>query len=622
MEYAYKKQLADIFRGFFGETPTIVFTGHIVRGFIIYIRTVASDMEVMCLSLEKAGWSLERLQENVRINEGIEKRLWQEISSCIKKKEEDLKGEKQIAIAEVVWGIKDRPFIPPGTTSPTKRLLLANRGITPEEEATFLSIKDAHKSYSLPDGGKAVEIIMRAIHRNIPITVYGDYDADGITSTALIVEALRNCGVESDYYINSRNEGYSITEKGIREIAERGTPRLIITVDNGIKANKEIELARQLGMGVIVTDHHQRGELLPNANAIVTPPEEVPLAGVGVAYCIARDLCQSMQKSVGSLEDLAAIGTVGDVVNLKNAVNRSLVIAGLEQANSNARPIVQALKEKFKLARVKSRDLGFKFAPALNALSRMDYDPRIGVEALLAGTDKAEEYAEKLVSCNEARKKITDKKEFELILQKHAKALQSVPIIIKDDIPEGIAGIVANKLAEKFNLPSIVVNKESGRGSGRSVEGIDLYEAISNAQGLKQYGGHKMAVGIEVKNLEEFKQSVKIDMDKIKPKTIQADALLKRVCPETVEAIDSLEPYGEGFPAPLFLYQATLKYANSIRNQHLKFIDENETECIVWNGYPSWTGIKGEQSVLLLGCPARSDYNGSYQFLAQEFRMS
>ena len=435
---------------------------------------------------------------------------------------------------------------------------------------------------------QAVERIQFAIENQQKILIVGDYDADGATSTALMVLALREMGACVDYIVPDRFKyGYGLTP-AIAELAyQTYQPDLLITVDNGISSHTGVERCHELGMQVIITDHHLTTKATPEAEAVVNPNQlgcEFPskaLAGVGVAFYVLANLATLRQKAnlpsvkMSQYLDLVALGTVADVAKL-DFNNRILVKAGLERIQqAKCRPGILALLEVAgKLPQqIGSRDLGFVLGPRINAAGRMD-SMRIGIECLLADSfEEAYSFAMQLDQLNLQRRQVEQtmrEQAFDYI--EKAKQQDNVPealILYEPDWHQGVIGIVAGRLKEYFHRPSIVfAEDEDGihlKGSARSIEGVHIRDAIESVAQeyphlVKFFGGHAAAAGLTIQkqHFEEFKQAFIECVAQHNPELFTAkiytDGMLdsKEFNLEFLKQLDALGPWGQGYEAPIF----------------------------------------------------------------------
>lgn len=395
--------------------------------------------------------------------------------------------------------------------------LLFERGIQDQESLKkFLepSLEDLHDAYLLHDMDKAVERIRQAIEEGENILVYGDYDADGMTSASIVKESLEQLGAECRVYLPNRfTDGYGPNASVYKYFIEQEGISLIVTVDNGVAGHEAIALAQSMGVDVIVTDHHSMPETLPDAYAIVHPEHpdaDYPfkyLAGCGVAFKLACALLEEVQVE---LLDLVAIGTIADMVSLTDE-NRILVQYGLEMLGHTQRIGLQEMLDMAGIAanEVTEETVGFQIAPRLNALGRLD-DPNPAID-LLTGFDdeEAHEIALMIHQKNEERKEIVQS------IYEEAKTMvdpeKKVQVLAKEGWNPGVLGIVAGRLLEELGQTVIVLNIEDGRakGSARSVEAVDIFEALDPYRDLFiAFGGHAGAAGmtLEVEQLSDLSQ--------------------------------------------------------------------------------------------------------------------
>ena len=448
--------------------------------------------------------------------------------------------------------------------------LLYQRGIRDESRLKkFLepSLEDLHDPYLLPDMDKAVDRIRQAIERGELILVYGDYDADGMTSASIVKESLEQLGAECLIYLPNRfTDGYGPNASVYKYFIEQQGVSLIVTVDNGVAGHEAIDLAQSMGVDVIVTDHHSMPEVLPDAYAIVHPEHpkaDYPfkhLAGCGVAFKLACALLEEVQVE---LLDLVAIGTIADMVSLTDE-NRIMVQYGLEVLRNTQRI---GLQELFEIAGIATSDIteetvGFQLAPRLNALGRLD-DPNPAID-LLTGFDDEEvhEIALMIQEKNEERKEIVQ------AIYEEAKNLvdpsKSVQVLAKEGWNPGVLGIVAGRLLEELGQTVIVLNIEDGRakGSARSIEAVDIFEALDPHRALFiAFGGHAGAAGMTLEAeqldalseiLETYVKDKGID-DKGKSKLYLDEELdLENLSLDTVKSFERLAPFGMDNQKPVF----------------------------------------------------------------------
>lgn len=500
----------------------------------------------------------------------------------------------------------------------TARLLI-NRNINTLQDAEiFLSpdIKYLHNLYEMKDIRNAVYRIEKALKEKEKICIYGDYDVDGITSVAMLYKFLKNHGGNVFYYIPNRiNEGYGLNDEAVNRIINMDVD-LIITVDCGIKSIKEVKQINEAEVDIIITDHHECGDSLPNAYAIINPNQDKcnydfkHLAGGGVAFkliCALTDRLGCKNEALDYL-DLTALATVADVVPLIGE-NRIIVKNGLEVMRETKNIGLEALMQ---VCEINPKDmdtyhLGFILAPRINAAGRVK-DASIAVE-LLTIDDKARAYeiAKELDESNSYRQSVEN-----LILEsatdiiKNDIDIESDNIIVIDNTSwhAGVIGIAASRIAEKYNLPTIVISIEDGigRGSARSIPGFNIYQAISKCEDLlDRFGGHELAAGMTIKqeNINSFRKKInEVAREMLKNKVLypeiyvdykldNSDILLK-----VADEIEMLKPFGADNPVPLFVYRS-LRVTNirtvGNNNKHLFLYlndGKNSTKAIGFNfGY-------------------------------------
>lgn len=398
--------------------------------------------------------------------------------------------------------------------------MLARRGIGGVGEARrFLAGEEAHPATAFTGMESAVGAVVGAIGDDVPITVYGDYDADGVAATSILVGLLRQAGARCDWFIPDRiTEGYGLNEDSIRAVAGRGTG-LMITVDCGVASPREVDLAKELGMEVVVTDHHQFGEVLPDCPILHPVVSGYPfewLAGAGVAAKFASALRQELGLDPSGDEadlDLVALATVADVMPLTGE-NRRLVRQGLDVIRRARRTGMRALLKEASVepATVDSTDLGFRLGPRINAVGRM-YRADAGVELFLTDDpDRAAEIGKELSRVNAERRRVQQEVEAEArrALSEQGEGDRSAVVVAGEGWHPGVVGIVASHLAREEGVPAVVIAVEDGigKGSARTAAGVDLHAAISTqASLLDAFGGHAAAAGLTVREerIDEFR---------------------------------------------------------------------------------------------------------------------
>jgi single-stranded-DNA-specific exonuclease len=474
--------------------------------------------------------------------------------------------------------------------SPILAQLLYNRGLqTPEEAYHFLYDKELSVNpFAMKDMGKAVARIRKAIKQQEPIVVYGDFDADGVTATTLMMQVLKRLKANVRAYIPHRvDEGYGLNSPALEELAAQGT-KLVITVDCGIRSVKEVEDGQAAGLDIIITDHHSIGPEIPRAVAVVNPqqvdcPGDKKLAGVGVALMVARALLLDAwlkngkkkehqaiyAQVVNELLDLVAIGTVADIMPLNSTINRTLVRQGLNVINEAQRPGIKALMDVagVKPGQATAMSIGFGLAPRINAAGRLE-SALIAYE-LLSATDVevARGYAEELNSLNQKRQKLTAEAQGRVraFLDAEDRGGEHLIFAVDDEVIPGIVGLVAGRLTEEFFRPAIVVERGDTEchASCRSIPQFHITQALDEcADLLVRHGGHAMAAGLTVlpENLPILQQRmqekarVALDgMELLPTLFIDMQVGLRDLTMDLAEELEVLEPTGEANEKPVFM---------------------------------------------------------------------
>lgn len=465
--------------------------------------------------------------------------------------------------------------------------LLANRGIDDINLANrFLkgTIEDLYDGYLMKDMKKGIEIIKDAIINNKKIIIYGDYDCDGVNSTTILYKALKVIGANYGYYIpNREEEGYGMHSGRIQKLYEEGY-EVILTCDNGISAFEQVELAKELGMEVVITDHHDiplkeddNGVLkpsIPKADAIINPKQgdcNYPfkmLCGAGIALKFSKCLFDEFNIEYEKFLDLiqfAAIATVCDVVDLVDE-NRIIVKKGLEILNESQNYGIQELKNATLLnnKKIEEYHLGFVIGPCINATGRLE-TADLSVELLITeDRERAKVLATQLSELNTIRQDLTKESTERIInrIESEKDKSEKVIVVYDENVHESIAGIVAGRVKEKYNMPCIVLTKgkEMPKGSARSIEGYNITEELSKCSELiEKFGGHPMAAGLSIKEenivaLREKlnKNCILKDEDLIPVVKIDLPLSLNYLNEELIEIIESMRPFGKGNSSPLF----------------------------------------------------------------------
>lgn len=491
--------------------------------------------------------------------------------------------------------------------TPITLRVLINRGIDTKEKVNeFLnsSLKKLYNPYLMKDMDKAISIMVDAINNNEKIIVYGDYDADGVTSTAILYKAIKNCGGRVDYHIPHReNEGYGMSVSRIETIAEEGFD-LIISCDNGISAIEEVKRAKELGLKVIITDHHElpfeeiegeRRTVLPNSDALINPKQEdcnYPfklLCGAGVAYKFSLALYDAMNMkntNIDELLELAAIGTICDVVDLKDE-NRIIAKTGLKILSNTKNMGLKALKHIIDIKdEVTCYNVGFNIGPCINATGRLE-TAQLSLDLLLCeDAGEALDIATKIFNLNKERQDLTTESVEQVCADIEGTSLinDRVLVVYNKSIHESIAGIVAGRIKEKYGKPTFVLTegKEMPKGSGRSIEEYNMFEEmIKCKEVLSKFGGHPMAAGlsIEEENIARFRELLNdnctLNEEDLAIK-IRVDSPIKLsyVTEQVVQEFRLLEPFGKGNPSPILqanhVTVGDIKFLGS-EQQHVKF---------------------------------------------------
>ena len=403
--------------------------------------------------------------------------------------------------------------------------LIANKNLKDKEIEVFLKPArvNFHDPFLMPDMEKAVDRILKAISDKEKILIYGDYDADGITSTTILKRFFNDRGIDIGTYIPNRlDEGYGLNEEAIASIKKDGY-KLIITVDTGITANAEIDMANEAGLEVIVTDHHEPGEEIPKAIAVVDckrKDSKYPfsqLAGCGVAFKLASALAKKLDLSEDEALkylDLACVGTISDIVPLEDE-NRVIAKLGLLLLKQTRNPGLRELIKNIGFKDISSETVSFGIAPRINACGRMGHQ-EIALNLFTTNDPiEAREYAASLEEYNRERQTV-EKKIYEealAILEKENIDDKACIVLGNDGWHNGVIGIVSSKITDKYYKPSLLVcfDGKTGKGSGRSIPGFDLHEALMKcSKNLTAFGGHSMAVGLklEKENYEGFKEDI------------------------------------------------------------------------------------------------------------------
>ena len=530
--------------------------------------------------------------------------------------------------------------------------IIVNKGLkTKEEIEVFLNPtrKDFHDPFLMPDMKIAVDRIVKAIENHEKVIIYGDYDVDGITSITVLKQFLEDRGLQVDSYIPNRlDEGYGLNKAAIDKIVSEKY-QLMITVDCGISGIEEIDYANSLGLETIVTDHHEPTEVLPNALAVVDAKRKDnkypfnQLAGVGVVFKLIQAISQVYkldEKEYLKYLDIVCVGTISDIVPLVDE-NRVITKLGLKLVEVTKNVGLKSLLTSIGYKKIDSSAISFGVAPRINACGRMGHEQDALQLFLTQNIVEATDISKKLNDYNRERQEI-EKRIFEEVINKIEQGEKDKPCIVlaDDNWHHGVIGIVSSKVTEMYYKPSILICYEDneGKGSGRSITGFDLHEALSKCDTfIDKFGGHSMAIGISVTkdNFDKFKE----DFEKYVENTniselipvirVDEEVNSKDMNINIVNELSMLEPFGEANKMPIFMYK-NLKI-NSIRalseGKHLKLTLKDEgmvIDAIGFNmGYLVNDYLLGDK-VDILGNLEVNSFNGreSVQFNLKDIRKS
>ena len=507
---------------------------------------------------------------------------------------------------------------------PVTAAVLVNRGILTEKAAydfINVSLKNLHPPFALKETNAAVHRIYEAIMANEKILIFGDYDVDGITSTVLLSDFFQHIGADVTYYIPHRvTEGYGIQSRHITEHAVPNHISLIITADCGSSSHQAVESARDFGIDIIITDHHNIAENIPPALAVINPKRKdctaglEHLAGVGVAFCLLISLRKYLrdkgfwqnrqEPNLKNLCDLVALGTVADMVPLV-ADNRIFCKTGLEVIVSGRRPGLSALMEVSAIYKdyADAEDIAFRLAPRINAAGRIDHASK-AVELLTAADAiRAASLAADLDALNQKRKQ--QEKQIIEHIQGHLKLspkllAQTSLVLAQPGWHAGVLGIVASRITEMYNRPAILIAIEEGlgKGSARSIPGLNLYESLVQCSDhLESFGGHAMAAGLTIR--EERIPDFQNALEKVIQRQSQGKDLVPKIWIDTelefaqisgalIDELESLMPFGAGNPEPLFMARGIeVVTSKKVGKYHRRMVLRQSTG----NPQPTFTAI-------------------------------
>ncbi len=491
-------------------------------------------------------------------------------------------------------------------------LLFQRSFATVESAADFLhsGLADLPSPFSLKGMEEAVQLLIEAVAQRMEVVIHGDYDVDGITASVLLTDFISKLDIDVSYHLPNRmTDGYGLSMDSIAALAAKVTmPALLITVDCGITACEEVQYAKELGFKVIVTDHHVAPQELPEAHAVINPRQQgcsfacKDLAGVGVAFFLAmavrrrmvekgfwnRDTMPNLRDSL----DLVALGTVADVMPLVK-VNRILVKSGLEVLTDRTRPGVWALCERASLKEglISSENISFGLAPRINAAGRIG-TPELAAQLLLSkDVDHAMDLAGALEKANIRRKELESSALEAVIMQAKQQVADNKQtlVLFGSDWHPGVVGIIASRMVDRFQLPALVftddvsadnADKNIIKGSGRSVAGLNLFQALAHADKyIIQFGGHAMAAGLTIKrqDISRFHADFDTCVGKIAREDVEQGQKIDRVlgddlsCSQLIASLQQMEPFGQGNPEPVFMLQDVRFETVSKLREHLKF---------------------------------------------------
>lgn len=504
--------------------------------------------------------------------------------------------------------------------------LLIGRGMdTPEKAERFLggSTTDLYNPFLLDGMEQAIARVREAIEIGEPILIYGDYDADGVTSTSIMVHALRMAGAAFQYYIPNRfTEGYGLNETALVKAAENGFG-VVVTVDTGISAVKEAETAKEIGIDLIITDHHEPPAVIPDAYAVINPkkpgcpyPFDM-LAGAGVAFKFAHALLGDIPHH---LLEIAAIGTIADLVPLVDE-NRLIAKLGLQALDRSVNPGVQALKKVCGIeGKVSAYHIGFGMGPRINATGRLETADRAVKMFITNKPEEAEAYAQELDELNKERQELVETiaAEAEQLVLAMPDDQTNVIVVAQEGWNEGVIGIVASRLVERFYRPTIVlsINREHSRakGSARSIAGFNMYEALTEcADILPHYGGHPMAAGMTLaeENVDELRRRLNklaetwlTGEDYIPITKVDAVCTLAEANLQTIEQMERMAPFGIGNPSPRIVMEGV-----EIADVRVIGKDENHIKCQFRQAGVTLDGIGFKMADLVPELPTRGEVN-------------
>lgn len=513
--------------------------------------------------------------------------------------------------------------------NPTLANLLINRGITDFEQAKEYfrpNLSQLHDPFLMKDMDRAVERIQKAINRGEKILIYGDYDVDGTTAVALVYSFLIKFYPHVAFYIPDRyKEGYGISEKGVQYAAENGF-KLIIALDCGIKAIEKVRLAKNLGVDFIICDHHNPGDTLPDAVAVLDAKRKdctypfKELSGCGVGFKLIQALTKTRKMDVSELNiylDLLVVSIAADIVPITGE-NRTLSYFGLQRINQNPRPGLEALITSSQLEKyIGISEIVFKIGPRINASGRLEH-AKASVELLICSEMiDANQRAKLIDEVNMTRRNFDEnitKEAFEMLAAQEGDQIRNSTVLFKNDWHKGVIGIVASRCIEKYYRPTIILTESNGKatGSARSVVDFDIYEAIAEcATLLDQFGGHKYAAGLTlpVENVPAFQLKFetvvksRIQENHLKPVIeIDDELLLDQINDNFQKILKQMAPFGPGNPEPIFrISNAFAEDVKVLKDKHLRFNikQDDQISSLVCLGFGMADQTKDSESTMV-----------------------
>ncbi len=469
------------------------------------------------------------------------------------------------------------------------------------KDDTFTTLKELPNPSSFKDIHKATLRVLQAINTNEKITIVGDYDVDGVVSTTIMVDFFKKLGITVDWIVPNRfKHGYGLSPK----IVDKINSGLIITVDNGISAIQSALLCKEKGLDLIITDHHTVGDEIPDCYAIINPKQndcQFPykeICGAQVAWYFCASIKKALNQNINLMEffDILSIAIIADVMPMRS-LNSTIVKKGLKMITTSTRPAIKTLNNHLKKHTINEEDIGFSIAPLINCAGRME-DASIAVEFLLSDNqNRAYEILEYLITLNNNRKEEQNNIFNQSLTQVNQD--DQVIVVASKDWNEGIIGIVAAKLSEKFNKPSFVfsINGDTSKGSSRCNTDINLYNLLNSSKQMTiGFGGHKSAAGVVVQtdNLNNFKQEVNNNINKLQNTSNEDEIILDNtfninisdIDLETYNIIEEFRPYGLTNTSPEFIFNnITIQQQFFLGKDklHQKLILENNVELLIFN---------------------------------------